>query len=75
MDQPGARVNKLCKALEKAVEMSRKPLPKTEFLKCFPFAHGNEQQILYLSAVYEEMHRQLLARVEVSIDSYNNSSS
>lgn len=61
----GPRVTKLCKALEKAVGLSSKPLPKSEFLKCFPFARGNAQHIQILSVVYEEMHAQLLARVEV----------
>lgn len=65
-EQNGPRIVKLCKALEKAVAMSSKPLPKSHFLKCFHLTAEDEELARALSAVYDSMHQQLQDRVEVS---------
>ena len=65
-EQNGPRIVKLCKALEKAVTMSSKPLPKSHFLKCFHLTVEDEELTRALGAVYDSMHQQLQDRVEVS---------
>ena len=64
MQENGPRISKLCKALEKAVELTSKPLPKEEFLRLFGWSLSQQEREL-LGGAYDEMHQQLLTRVEV----------